>query len=105
MNCRGCIYDGQDGRGRGYWLCRHPAAERPDFWADPQNYSCRVEPFVFLGIQPGEGRFPDIELYNLTAPVGDHPEGSTVSRQTLEAHGYHVPACVVSEQARANAAA
>jgi hypothetical protein len=55
------------------------------------------QPFEFLGIQRGEGRWPDIELYNLTAPIGGHPAGSTVSRQTLEAHGYVVPARSQSE--------
>jgi len=48
-------------------------------------------PAIFLGIQPGTHHLPAIELWNLTAPVGDHPAGSTVSRQTLERHGYSVP--------------
>ena len=29
-----------------------------------------------------------IELMALLSPVGHHPVGSTVSRQTLERHGY-----------------
>lgn len=49
-------------------------------------------PAVFLGIQPGFDQHAPIELYVLLSPVGHHPVGSTVSRQTLERHGYsHVP--------------
>jgi hypothetical protein len=33
---------------------------------------------------------PAFELYTLLLPVGDHPAGSTVSRQTLERHGYSI---------------
>ncbi len=49
-------------------------------------------PAIFLGIQPGFKHIPPIELYNLLAPVGRHPAGSTVSRKTLEEHGYTPPA-------------
>ena len=45
-------------------------------------------PAVFLGVQPGFDTHAAIELYVLLAPVGHHPVGSTVSRQTLEKHGY-----------------
>jgi hypothetical protein len=45
---------------------------------------------VFLGVQPGYLHLPPIELFNLLAPVGEFPVGSTVSRQTLESHGYSV---------------
>jgi len=45
-------------------------------------------PAVFLGIQPGFDTHAAIELYVLLSPVGHHPVGSTVSRQTLERHGY-----------------
>jgi hypothetical protein len=45
-------------------------------------------PAVFLGIQPGFDTHAPIELYVLLAPVAHHPVGSTVSRQTLEKHGY-----------------
>ncbi|MFT3868662.1 MAG: hypothetical protein QM715_09195 [Nibricoccus sp.] len=48
-------------------------------------------PAVFLGIQPGYKNLPPVELYNLLAPVGHHPAGSTVSRKTLEQHGYSPP--------------
>src|SRR5262245_61370407 len=48
-------------------------------------------PAVFIGRQPGFGAIADIELFNLVAPVGHHSAGSTVSRQTLEAHGYLAP--------------
>lgn len=56
-------------------------------------------PAVFLGIQPGYLNLPSIELFNLLAPVGEFPTGSTVSRQTLERHGYRV-ACLQPEVAR-----
>ncbi len=45
-------------------------------------------PAVFLGVQPGFDTHAAIELYVLLSPVGHHPVGSTVSRQTLERHGY-----------------
>lgn len=35
-------------------------------------------------------------LFNLTCRVGDHPEGSTVSAETLERLGYSAPATVDS---------
>ena len=47
-------------------------------------------PVLFLGIQPGFDAQSAIELYVLLAPVGHHPVGSTVSRQTLERHGYQM---------------
>ena len=47
-------------------------------------------PASFLGIQDGFGIFPPIALYILQEQVGVHPAGSTVSRQTLERHGYAV---------------
>lgn len=47
-----------------------------------------LAPALFLGIQPGFDAYSAIELYVLLAPVGHHPVGSTVSRQTLERHGY-----------------
>lgn len=57
-------------------------------------------PAVFLGIQPGFDHHAPIELYVLLSPVGHHPVGSTVSRQTLERHGYSrlaEPSAQVSE--------
>ena len=51
----------------------------------------RPAPARFIGIQDGFGASPPIELYALTAPVGMHPTSSSVSRRTLEAHGYYVP--------------
>jgi hypothetical protein len=47
-------------------------------------------PASFIGLQNGFGD-PPIELFTLTAAVGEHPEHSTVSRQTLERHGFAVP--------------
>ena len=49
-----------------------------------------IAPAQFLGIQPGFGEVSPIELYVLLSPVGHHPVGSTVSRQTLERHGYNI---------------
>jgi hypothetical protein len=46
-----------------------------------------TSPAIYVGLQAGLRHQPPIELYNLIAPVGDHPAGSTVSRQTLEKHG------------------
>ena len=45
-------------------------------------------PASFLGLQPGYKCRPPLELYTLLVPVGEHPAGSTVSRQTLERHGF-----------------
>jgi hypothetical protein len=49
-------------------------------------------PAIYLGLQPGISHLPPIELYNLLVPVGRHPAGSTVSRKTLEEHGFKPPA-------------
>ena len=46
-----------------------------------------ITPAIYVGLQAGFRQQPPIELYNLLAQVGDHPAGSTVSRQTLEKHG------------------
>lgn len=51
----------------------------------------RALPAYFTGIQDGGGFVPDIELWTLTQPVGIHPAGSTLSRQTIEAAGYRLP--------------
>ena len=51
----------------------------------------RPAPATFIGIQDGFGITPSVELYNLNAPVGIHPIHSSVSRWTLESHGYYVP--------------
>lgn len=58
-----------------------------------------VAPALFVGRQAGAGILPDFDLYTLTGPVEGHPEGSTVSADTLHRLGYVLPA------ARANAAA
>lgn len=47
-------------------------------------------PAIYVGLQPGFRHQPPIELYTLLAPVGEHPAGSTVSRQTLERHGFRI---------------
>ena len=57
----------------------------------------RFAPAQFIGIQDGFGLIPSIELYNLTARVGIHCVGSSVSRSTLESHGYYVPPLPVEQ--------
>ena len=52
--------------------------------------SSQAAPVTFVGIQDGFGLQPAMELYTLHAPVGPHPAGSTVSRTTLEKHGFTV---------------
>jgi len=52
--------------------------------------SKNLRPAVFIGVQPGYRHLPAIELFTLLVAVADHPAGSTVSRQTLERHGYRV---------------
>lgn len=53
----------------------------------------RPAPATFRGVQEtGLDNFPAFELYDLTEDIPGHPKGSTVSRQTLERAGYHVPA-------------
>ena len=47
---------------------------------------------------PGFENLPAIDLYNLHVPVGVHPIGSTVSRTTLEKHGFCVPLMTASER-------
>lgn len=49
-------------------------------------------PAKFIGVQHCWGLTPDIELFNMTATVGELIEGSTVSRDTLEKAGFFVPA-------------
>lgn len=38
---------------------------------------------TFLGTQPGIAHLPAVELYILLIPMGPHPKGSTVSRNTI----------------------
>lgn len=53
--------------------------------------SRRLAPAKYIGTLAGFRDLPAIDLYNLTAWVGEHPPGSTVSRRTLERHGYVPP--------------
>jgi hypothetical protein len=48
-------------------------------------------PAIYIGTLNGFRELPPIDLFNLLAPVGEHPAGSTVSRRTLERHGFAVP--------------
>ena len=59
-------------------------------------------PAIYVGLQAGFRKQPPIELYNLVAPVGDHPAGSTVSRQTLEKHGVNFLPGRVARKSRRN---
>lgn len=57
----------------------------PEFFLKPSA------PVEFVGIQEGAYPGQEFELYNLTQDIEGHPEGSTVSRETLEKAGYDVP--------------
>jgi hypothetical protein len=59
-----------------------------------------VAPAIYRGWQPGNGSVPGFELWNLTAAVGAHPAGSTVSRATLEKAGYRIPPTKTTEARR-----
>jgi len=59
-------------------------------------------PAIFVGLQAGFRQQPPIELYNLVAPVGEHPAGSTVSRQTLEKHGVSFSPAPLVRKSRRN---
>lgn len=61
-----------------------------------------LAPAFFVGVQEGFQHLPAIEIYNLTAQLGDVPAGSTVSRATLEDAGFYLPALRVREARRAN---
>ncbi|MBP8257098.1 MAG: hypothetical protein KAX37_07205 [Opitutaceae bacterium] len=70
-----------------HWLATH---RREAIAARVQRARAAL-PAYFSGIQDGFGVVPDIELWTLTRDVGIHPAGSTLSRQTIEAHGYTLP--------------
>ena len=57
---------------------------------------------IYIGTMPGYGRFPEVELFNLLVPAGEHPVGSTVSRSTLEEHGLRVPCTVAHHRGDAD---
>ena len=46
---------------------------------------------TYRGFQEGFGSRPGIELWNLVRPLGEHPAGSTLSRQTIESLGGRLP--------------
>lgn len=64
---------------------------KTEFASAEKQSQTKVAPATYLGIQKGFDTIKDIELYNLTDDIPGHPEGSTVSRQTLELAGYTVP--------------
>lgn len=53
-----------------------------------------IAPAIFIGVQKGFGAIQDFRCYNLTAPVGPHPIGSTLSEHTLVAMGFTLPDAV-----------
>jgi hypothetical protein len=57
-------------------------------------------PAIYIGLQPGFGQMPAFELYTLQDQVGEHPAGSTVSRQTLENHGFSMGARRLARKGR-----
>lgn len=57
---------------------------------EPITNAPPAAPAEFLGWQE-DGLGGAIELWNLTADIDGHPDGSTVSRQTLESKGFVVP--------------
>jgi hypothetical protein len=50
-----------------------------------------IAPAVYIGRQEGVGSVPAFDLWNLTADIEGHNEGSTVSSQTLIAAGFRLP--------------
>ena len=64
----------------------------------PRNSRREDLPATYIGTMPGFQNLPAIDHYNLHAPVGVHPVGSTVSGTTLEKHGFRVPATTASER-------
>ncbi len=61
-----------------------------DFFLSPTEKK-EAAPAVYIGHQEGFGNHPGFDMFNLTRDLPGHPEGSTVSRQTLEEAGFHVP--------------
>lgn len=70
-----------------------PVAEifREQFGARKPELKDGSQVSVYLGWQSGGKYSAGFALYNLTHPVGIPPVGSTVSEQTLNAHGYSAP--------------
>ncbi len=62
-------------------------------------------PVKWLGWMESIPGRPSLELWNLTAPVGERGPGFTVSRNTLEALGFSVPPAPVADPALQTAAA
>ena len=52
-----------------------------------------VAPAVFVGVQSGFGRVSDFKVFNLAADIAGHPQGSTVSDETLVKAGFALPTC------------
>jgi hypothetical protein len=72
--------------GAGYHL---PPAPEPA--PNPKRDLYELTPARFLGWQPRpSGRAP-VELWNLVVAIPGHPAGSTVTRETIEGAGYHLP--------------
>lgn len=65
-----------------------PTGERSTTF--PPTPPGRPAPATFAGMQEAPGRAP-FELFTLTEDIPGHPQGSTVSRGTLERAGFRVP--------------
>ena len=50
-----------------------------------------LAPAVYVGRQEGIGSIPAFDLWNLTADIPGHNEGSTVASKTLIEAGYRLP--------------
>jgi hypothetical protein len=54
---------------------------------------------VYIGTQPGFRELPAFDLFNLTRPLAEYPEGATVGVTTLQRLGYSAPRKPVSATA------
>lgn len=72
---------------------QYPVFRRETPLGTPIPLPCvrEVAPAVFVGVQHGFDEVPDLALYNLTADIEGHIEGSTVSADTLIKRGYALP--------------
>lgn len=71
----------------------------------PKHFSCLTDflgavgrfdrgesaPAIYAGYQEGFEDVGGFDCYHLTADIPGHPQGSTVSAETLTQLGYHVP--------------
>ena len=60
----------------------------------------KTAPAIFIGEQEGFRLRPAFALFNLTADIPGHPEGSTVSDVTLTELGYALPESAAIQKVR-----